>query len=153
MPTVMVQLSKNAPVCEITMPNFDAPEFKNECKFVNIADIRAQLRKEIDAQPLTKKQRDLEYESINARAREAWLPANQQYNDREAQIRIAFWNACREHYGYGHWTLPIITIMEERAWANGHTFSPADHANGFQEVFNCLDSIVDAGDQGLAFLE
>lgn len=96
--------------------------YESTIPYAPIREIKDRLRAEIDAQPLTRDQRQAEHDRVPERATLIYKEANEPRARDQATLEAEFWSDCREDIGYDSFlTEEGCGILEAKAMEDGHS--------------------------------
>jgi hypothetical protein len=99
------------------------------------------LKAKINNTPMTADARSLALSNLKRDCTVHASEQNKEYYLKSAELLNEFWADARQELGYAKFLNPeLCQIVESKAWENGHS-------NGFQDVFSCLEELVDFAKQ------
>lgn len=108
-----------------------------KAEYFSFSDVKREIKKQIDATPMTAEERRHAIADLGARARRIIDEKNKPYNEQQAALDAEFWRDAREEIGYGEsLNEKQIGVIERKAWSDGH-------AHGYCEVFIHLQELSD----------
>ena len=112
------------------MKDFD--EYVSKLNYPSRSEICSRMREEIDAAPMTTRDRNIALADMQQRATEEFVQGRAPYREDQRRLDAMFWHDCREDLGYDRFLNEDgIGTIEAEAWDRGHSA-------GYSEVYQCL---------------
>lgn len=112
-----------------------------KAEYFSFSEVKNEIKKHIDATPMTAEERKNAISDMGASARRVIDEKNRPYNEEKAALDAEFWRDAREEIGYGESLNEAqISVLENKAWEDGHSA-------GYSEVFIQLQDLVDFLDE------